>query len=218
MALVNMQLQQRFNHFLPQFEHDFTNEIAKSDIFDCYGMHLEVPELTYFQGGFMIKGDYNQIPVNELACGNVTANSTELLSLSQFLPDKLSGKFQQLDKAFAFLEVAAKKGSIYAHKCLAINHKEAGNNQLSIDHWKVAANAGDQVAMDNLMKAYKEKSISKEDLTKTLRAFQTSSNEMKSTDRDIARMLEEAIANGEEPSAELLDRLEHGVFKRSCKD
>lgn len=104
MALVNMQLQQRFNHFLPQFDHDFTNEIAKSDIFDCYGMHLEVPELTYFQGGFMIKGDYKQIPVNELACGNITANSTELLSLSSLLPDKLSGKLQGLDQAFGFLE------------------------------------------------------------------------------------------------------------------
>ena len=125
---------------------------------------------------------------------------------------------QDISKAKEFYEIAAKKGSIYAHKCLAINHKEAGNNQLSIDHWKVAANAGDQVAMDNLMKIYKNKAISKLDLAQTLRAFQTSSNEMKSIDRDIARMLEEAITKGEEPSAELLDRLGHGVFKRSCRD
>ena len=52
---------------------------------------------------------------------------------------------------------------------------------------KVAASAGDQVAMDGLMEAYKAGGIAKEDLTLTLRAFQMSKNEMKSKDRDDAR-------------------------------
>ena len=62
-----------------------------------------------------------------------------------------------------------------------------GNALKSIEHLKVAAGAGDQGAMDELMKAYKDKILSKEDLTQTLRTFQISSNEMKSMDRDKAR-------------------------------
>ena len=41
--------------------------------------------------------------------------------------------------------------------------------------------------MDELMARYKAKLLSKDDLTKTLRAFQASSNAMKSKDRDDAR-------------------------------
>lgn len=53
----------------------------------------------------------------------------------------------------------------------------------------MAASAGDQGAMDTLMYAYKkqkDKYLSKEELSQTLRAFQTSKNLMKSKDRDEA--------------------------------
>ena len=43
--------------------------------------------------------------------------------------------------------------------------------------------------MDSLMKFYKAKLLSKEDLAQTLRDFQSSNNEMKSKDRDDARVL-----------------------------
>ena len=46
--------------------------------------------------------------------------------------------------------------------------------------------------------------ISKEDLARTLRTFQTSSNEMKSKDRENARSFEEARKKGEAPPAHLL--------------
>ena len=114
---------------------------------------------------------------------------------------------QDTSKALAFLEVAAKKGSIYAHRQLAALLAKNGDYKMSIEHCKVAASAGDQEAMDFAMKYYKNKLLSKEDLAQTLRAFQASSDEMNSTDRDIARMLEEAITKGEEPPACLLDRL-----------
>jgi len=51
---------------------------------------------------------------------------------------------------------------------------------------KVAASAGDQVALDGLMAYYKDKLLSKEELTKTLHAFQASCNAMKSEDRENA--------------------------------
>jgi len=43
------------------------------------------------------------------------------------------------------------------------------------------------------MGAYKQKLLPKEDLTITLRAFQVSSNEMKSKDRDDARLFGEML-------------------------
>jgi len=49
---------------------------------------------------------------------------------------------------------------------------------------KLVACAGDQGAMNSLMNAYKDKLLSKDDLTQTLRACQASQNEMKSKDRD----------------------------------
>jgi len=52
------------------------------------------------------------------------------------------------------------------------------------DHLKVAASAGDKHSMDALMKLYKLNELSKEELTQTLRAFQTSTDAMKNKDRD----------------------------------
>jgi len=93
---------------------------------------------------------------------------------------------QDISKAVEYYEVAAKKGSVNAHKRLVYFHGRNGDIQTSIKHCRVAASAGDQESMDNLMRAYKDKSISKEELTQTLRAHQTSSNEIKSKDRDEA--------------------------------
>ena len=94
---------------------------------------------------------------------------------------------QDMSKSLEYWEVAAKKGSLNAHRKLAIFDWNIGNMQTSIKHTKVAASAGDKDAMDCLMKMYKDKLLSKEDLTRTLRAFQASSNEMKCKDRDDAR-------------------------------
>ena len=75
-----------------------------------------------------------------------------------------------------------------------------GNIQKCIGHLKVIASVGDQESMDNLMRFYKHKLLSKEDLTQTLRAYQASSSETKSKDRENAtRILEEARKKGEDP-------------------
>ena len=51
---------------------------------------------------------------------------------------------------------------------------------------KVAASAGDQEM--HMYTMYKDKILSKVELTQTLRDFQSSQNEMKSKDRDDERM------------------------------
>lgn len=93
---------------------------------------------------------------------------------------------QDDSKAFAYYEVGAKKGSLRGHNVLAALLRN-GNIQTSIKHVEVVASAGDKDSMDELMARYKAKLLSKDDLTKTLRAFQASSNAMKSKDRDDAR-------------------------------
>ena len=87
-------------------------------------------------------------------------------------------------KTLEFYEVAAKKGSLSARKFLVMFHGMNGDMQTSIKHCKVGACAGDQESMGILMANYKDKLLSKEDLTQILHAFQTSKNAMKSKDRD----------------------------------
>lgn len=104
-------------------------------------------------------------------------------------------------KAMEFYKVAAKKGSIEAHLILASHENEGSRTCIEKltrcnGHLKVAASAGDQGAMDTLMNAYKQhksKYVSKEDLSQTLRAFQTSKNLMKSKNRDDARVAMEGV-------------------------
>ena len=111
---------------------------------------------------------------------------------------------QDNSKALEFYEVGAKKGSVQAHKDLAHFAVTVSMDiQKSNNHLKVAASAGDKEAMDNLMTAYKHEEISKEELTQILRVFQSSSNEMKSKDRDVYRLVEESRKKGEPLPAHL---------------
>ena len=95
---------------------------------------------------------------------------------------------QSASKSLEFFELSAKKGSIQARRELARFHGVNGDMQVCMKHLKVIASAGDQDAMGDLMRAYKEKLIAKEELTHTLRACQASQNEMKSEDRDEAKL------------------------------
>ena len=106
---------------------------------------------------------------------------------------------QNMSRALEFNEVAAKKGSMLAHLNLAIFHVESLVDNESvlkgIDHMKVAASAGCQEAMDMLLEIYKHELVTKEDLTRTLRAFQASDRimkwENKDPDDDLAKTLRE---------------------------
>jgi len=95
---------------------------------------------------------------------------------------------QDKSKALEFYEVGAKKGSVSAHEHLTDLQGERGNFDESIKHCRVAASAGDQDSLDKFMSLYKKEFVTKEDLTQTLRAFQTAKNAMKSKDRDEAKV------------------------------
>ena len=102
---------------------------------------------------------------------------------------------QNMSKALEFYEVGAKKGSVSAHQHLTDFQGERGNFDESIKHCKVAASAGDQESMDKLVRLYKNEFVTKEDLTQTLRAFQTAKNAMKSKDRDEAKVYYDRYKN-----------------------
>ena len=92
-------------------------------------------------------------------------------------------------KALAFYEIAAKKGDIVTRRLIIVEIWDNHGSKLLIKHLKVIASAGCKGSMDKLMQFYshwKELLLSKEELTQTLRAYQASSNEMKSKDRDEA--------------------------------
>ena len=111
---------------------------------------------------------------------------------------------RDMSKALEFHKVAAKKGNVHAHRHMASFYGGNNNIQHCIKHLKVSASAGDQESMDDLMAAYKDKLLSKDDLAQILRAFQASLNETKSKDRDNARVFEEYRQRGEAPPFHLL--------------
>ena len=105
---------------------------------------------------------------------------------------------QDFSKAFAFYEVGAKKGCLISHaqraRALALHYGPNGSKVHEIvRHLKVLACSGDEDAIDGYKEEYKNKKVSKEDLTQTLRAYQASYDAVKSKDRDNARDIKTAM-------------------------
>jgi len=138
----------------------------------------------YKQGEGVIQSDTKAL---EMIIHAAELGKAEAYALIARHYDRGTAVEQDESKCQAFYEISAKKGCVQAHRWVALFHAMNGNTQNSMKHLNVAACAGDQVAMDGLMEAYKAGGIAKEDLTQTLRASQTSKNEMKSKDRDDAR-------------------------------
>ena len=81
-----MQMKPLVKDILPNFRQTFTNDIHKVDAFSCYGMHLNIPDLQYFQGGFILKGAVDQVPIDNWACLQVSTNFKDTLTKA-FVPD-----------------------------------------------------------------------------------------------------------------------------------
>ena len=77
--------------------------MSEKDIFECYGIHLDIPELQYFKGGFIIKGDFKHLDVNNKACVGLQTNGADLLG-RMFAPEIIRGKIQQLDFLYDHVE------------------------------------------------------------------------------------------------------------------
>jgi len=140
--------------------------------------------IHYKEGDGVIESDTKALEMYIRAAELGKADAYVMIGLCYQLGSAVE---RDMSKAVAFYEVAAKKGAVVAHISLAHFYTKTGDNNKRIKHLRVAASAGEKYSMDDLMSLYKDKELSKEDLTQILREFQTSSNEMKSKDRDDAR-------------------------------
>lgn len=114
-ALFNMQLQPIAKNYIPEVKQVFSRDVGAHSSLDCYGMHLLVPDLTYFQGGFELKGNFNTVPVNDEACIEISTDGLDFMG-KFFQPEILRVKVQQLDYLYDHVESVNPKFANYFMK------------------------------------------------------------------------------------------------------
>ena len=89
-------------------------------------------------------------------------------------------------KAIQHFEASAAKGDVRARYCLGILEHEAGNYDLALQHYMIAAKMGYQDALD-IVKSYFIRGLAtKTDYAEALRGHQSAAEEMRSPDREEA--------------------------------
>jgi len=69
---------------------------------------------------------------------------------------------------------------------LGLFEERNGNMNRALEHFTIAARAGEDRSLKKIGEGYKAGYVSKEDYSTALRAYQVSANEVKSKQRDIA--------------------------------
>ena len=96
-------------------------------------------------------------------------------------------------KAIHHCQIAAMMGHVAARHNLGCSEFENDNYQCAMKHFMIAAKCGNKYSLDNVKQGFRVGYVTKEDLEKTLRAYQASCDETKSDQRDRAVVIE-AIA------------------------
>jgi TPR repeat protein len=81
-------------------------------------------------------------------------------------------------------EAAAMAGHEAARYYLGCTEFESGDKERAVKHWEIAASAGDYKAMLNLLWAFKQGVVCRDQIDSTLTAYNTSCAEMRSEARD----------------------------------
>ena len=89
-------------------------------------------------------------------------------------------------KAKHHWEFAAMNGYVYARYNLGVIERKAGNTNRAMRHYILAAKAGHEGSLNDVKKGFMAGYVTKDDYANTLRAYQTSVDEMKSGARDKA--------------------------------
>jgi TPR repeat protein len=87
-------------------------------------------------------------------------------------------------KAKFHFEAAAMAGHEVARNMLGDMDFESGNRERALKHWTIAASAGEHDAMDQLLGAFNQGSVSRDQIDSVLTAYNTSCAEMRSEARD----------------------------------
>ena len=67
-------------------------------------MHLDIPDVSYFKGGFIIQGNFDHVPVRNEACLGLSTNGADMLG-KVFAPEILRAKIAQLDFLYDHVEM-----------------------------------------------------------------------------------------------------------------
>lgn len=80
-------------------------------------------------------------------------------------------------------------GHVSARFNLGNMEGRAGNHNLALQHWMIAANLGHQVALDSVKEIFMGGFATKADYAGALRGYQSAVEEMRSANRDEALAL-----------------------------
>ena len=92
-------------------------------------------------------------------------------------------------KAIRHFEAAAVKGDAYARNSLGVLEYNAGNYDLALQHYMIAAKLGYQLSLDNIKTLFMKGLATKADYAEALRGHQSAAEEMRSPDREEALAL-----------------------------
>lgn len=94
-----------------------------------------------------------------------------------------------MKKSKYFYELAAIMGNVKARHSLGTMERHAGNYERALKHYIISARAGYDDSLDKVRDGFIVKLVTKDEYANTLRAYQKSSNELKSDARDNAKAL-----------------------------
>ena len=151
------------------------------------------PAAIYFLGGKYLDGD-DGLEKDVTKAIELLERAAELgvqdahYSLG-YLYDE--GTYVEEDTAKAMLhwEAAAVKGEVMARCNLGLVEYEAGNYDLALQHWMIAAKLGRQDSLDEVKNMFMDGLATKVDYAEALRGYQCAVEEMRSTDREEALAL-----------------------------
>lgn len=96
MALINLQLKHYLKNLFPNFKQPLYKDSSSTQIFNCYGIYLEPPQLEYFPGGFVLSGNYQNVPQNNDMCLDMSSTNPLDVFIDQFVPNELKNDFKKI--------------------------------------------------------------------------------------------------------------------------
>jgi len=100
------------------------------------------------------------------------------------------GVERDLNRAKYYWELSAMNGNLNARHNLGVNEWNAGSYRRAMKHFMIAAKAGSENSLVNVTQVFmNEGIITKDEYANTLRTYQKRQDEMKSEERDKAKLI-----------------------------
>ena len=154
---------------------------------NAYAFYMQAQAYEFGTMGMQVdfeKANELYLKAGKLGCGQAYYN----LGLSY-----LDGNGVEVDKKKAkkYWELSAMKGDFCARHSVGVEEQHAGNLRRAYKHFMISAKAGYTEALDAVTDAYKNGVglVTKEEYANTLRAYHNHREEVKSENRDKARVM-----------------------------